>query len=348
MIDSGSLKGVFTMRKTISLMLCFLLALSLLSACGESDNDNFNLDTFGSAEVSQQEDDPEPEASPATVTDTETTPAVSSGVYVPELEEEQSPAVTQMVEKDESGTSATPAPTSKPISNSTDSGSSGGSSTPAPSTKPTTTPGGGTKPSDSDSGSSGGSGGSSGGSATPASAVEKAAEEKSLPDQTDGTVQYALADIDGDGSSELLVRYPSSTGTREVICTYDADGNLTVTGNGLYGGTYYDNGSVVTGASDPQGYSSGVLSPYSIYVNDGGNYYKSVTVAGWNSELSSTEDGENTFPDYIDEDGNGHVYMIYGAGGDGAEIVDDAEYFSWYAAIMGDAQPVSISYTTVG
>ena len=165
---------------------------------------------------------------------------------------------------------------------------------------------------------------------------------------------FAVCDVNGDGSDELITVLNNAPTAGQVEQVYDADGNLLLAEYPLI--TYYDNGYAVAGWSHNQGRAGDKLWPYTLYQTSGsgGNrrYVRAASVDGWDCSLGenflSSNDTRIPFPHDVDQDGDGFVYYIITEEGGYApeygQPVDYAGWAEWAAAYLGGnvVEPVYI------
>ncbi|MCD8097157.1 MAG: M56 family metallopeptidase [Lachnospiraceae bacterium] len=159
---------------------------------------------------------------------------------------------------------------------------------------------------------------------------------------------FAIADVDGDGAEELLLDWEDSTmaGMEKLIFGYDGD-EIYVEFAAFPSLRIYDNGIIEADWSHNQGFS-GRFWPYHVYLYDAETdaYQFSCGVEAWDREVSQ-ENGLGTFPEDIDEDGDGLVYCITTDEVDPyADItwIDGGAYEGWHDSCVGDAKELSFSW----
>ncbi len=153
--------------------------------------------------------------------------------------------------------------------------------------------------------------------------------------------QFALFDLDGDGTDELIMRWEETctAGMVEAIFGKQPDGSVCRKGTlGVYA-DYYSNGIVLSEAYHNQGLA-GRLQPYTVLrLNRGtGEYDYYAYVDAWDSQLSWTDGSGNDFPADVDRSGAGIVYYISeGLGGSPGAPMDQADYNAWRDQLLAGA-----------
>lgn len=107
----------------------------------------------------------------------------------------------------------------------------------------------------------------------------------------------------------------------------------------------YDNGLIRVLANHDQSLGTGIVGywPYSFRTyNHSNDTYNEGTgyLFAWNKKLHPKDYNGREFPDYLDKDGNGALYLIPGRD----EYVDDAEYREWEQSYLQGAEELNITY----
>ena len=161
--------------------------------------------------------------------------------------------------------------------------------------------------------------------------------------------EFAICDVDQDGSQELLITYTTTDEAGKTEFIYDFVSALdTVREEFLEYPllTFYDNGYIEAGWSQSQGLSGADFQPYTLYQYDSGSdtYVAAAQVDAWERSVSETDEEGNGFPEEIDAGGAGIVYYITPDGEEPGEPVDQAEYEAWTASWRGEAREMEIPW----
>ena len=181
-------------------------------------------------------------------------------------------------------------------------------------------------------------------------AVTTLRENYLLPDGTEvqhdsidpGENSYAICDIDGDETDELITVWNSAAMAGMQLGVYQYD---------ISTGTYneeitifptvrfYDNGLLLAEWSHNQGKGVDIW-PYSIYRYDQkqDKYIYQGCVDSW-----SIEAGETDYPKEADREGYGSVYMIDYEGYD-KDYYSKSEYDEFYEKLLDGAKEINIDY----
>ena len=161
--------------------------------------------------------------------------------------------------------------------------------------------------------------------------------------------RFALGDIDGDGSVELIVLYitTSTSGHAEIIYDYDAStGGVREQFIEYPGVVHFDNGILKVDASHNHTLSEKVW-PYTLYKYnaDSDSYEVIAQVEAWDKEIRDTDYEENSFPDDVDTDKDQTVYYIMETDEYAHRTpVDGKEYDQWYESYRNGAGTITIPY----
>lgn len=158
--------------------------------------------------------------------------------------------------------------------------------------------------------------------------------------------QFAIADVDGDGAEELLVSISNTymAGMCELVYGYDAAADsLRVEAEAFPGVTYYP-GMMQVMASHNQGHAGDVLWPYTVmtYNEDGDLYEPAFFVDAWSRELSETDFEGNPYPEDIDVDGDGYVYLI--TENDETRTLNRTDFEKWESELFAGKEKISIPW----
>lgn len=164
----------------------------------------------------------------------------------------------------------------------------------------------------------------------------------------------ALEDVDMDGLEELIISIGGTCAADMVLYVYqyqeDTDGfrrELATLPSMQFYSKFYSNGNVITYASHNNGYSGIDVDfwPYYLYCydSDADEYRQEVSVYAWERLYQPEIYGGKAFPDNIDKDENGLVYLLYEEEEGEPEILDDTEYAKWYQKQVGDTEQIDIT-----
>lgn len=163
--------------------------------------------------------------------------------------------------------------------------------------------------------------------------------------------QYAIYDIDRDGSEEVIILYTESSmaGMTARIYDYDADTDETVLELLEFPAlTFYDNGVIKAEWSHNQGLGND-LWPYNLYSYDSetDSYVSQGSVDTWDKWFREEDYDGIPFPDELDTDGDGILYYLNDGSSDGETVtVNQAEYDVWYQSVVGDASELELPWKT--
>ena len=182
-----------------------------------------------------------------------------------------------------------------------------------------------------------------------------------LPDGTDlsydGVLDlsdnsFAICDVDQDGQEELIIIWESTYTVRQSVIVYGYDSETETVRAELWQyplQTFYDNGIVEVGLSHNQGLAREMPDnmdfwPYFLYQYDkvSDTYMEIALVDAWNKAFMETDYNGNAFPDDIDVDGDGVVYMITNEGYE--RTVDGEAYQTWRDSFIGGASAMEIPF----
>ncbi|WP_044976752.1 dockerin type I domain-containing protein [Ruminococcus sp. HUN007] len=148
-------------------------------------------------------------------------------------------------------------------------------------------------------------------------------------------VQFAIDDINGDGTEDLLIHDK----LHKIVHVADTDKNEV----GEFAGTvaFYPDGTAARILTSTRKLTSSFV-PYEVYkYNKDTNKYESVgTVDAWEKSAKPKDASGNPFPDDIDKSGKGIVYYL-----DGSDTpVDKSEYEAWRSKQLPALGQMTLSY----
>lgn len=161
--------------------------------------------------------------------------------------------------------------------------------------------------------------------------------------------RFAVYDIDGDGSEELIVQYTTDcmAAKEERIYDYDSGAGAVVRKFQEFPSiAYFDNGMLQAGWSHNQGLAGEALWPYTLYQYDPetDSYEQVAMVDAWDRSWSETNSNGDPFPEEADVSGSGVVYYIITGEEDVAAPVDVTEYEQWRDSWQGGAAEIEVPY----
>ncbi len=160
--------------------------------------------------------------------------------------------------------------------------------------------------------------------------------------------RFAYQDVDGDGKEELVLSFSvcSIAEMTLYVCGFDGE-TVTQELTEFPAVIFYPGGVAVAELSYNQGLAGDDMWPCNVYTydKDTGVYGQSVTVDGWDRTLGETNYNGESFPEHIDLDGNGYVYLISRDGV--TRYLDDGDYETWREAQGLAAEPIEVTYYPV-
>jgi hypothetical protein len=162
---------------------------------------------------------------------------------------------------------------------------------------------------------------------------------------------FALFDVDGDGAAELIYQNDDSTmaGMMTSIFSFDSStGKLYLELSGFAAMIFYDNGVIQVEASHNHGLSGrDDFWPFTLYQYDsGGDGYLMIgSVDAWDKDTFPADHEGSPFPDEIDQDGDGTIYLIaYGGQEVTTTPLDGPEYERWLKDYTAGAAELDIPW----
>lgn len=158
--------------------------------------------------------------------------------------------------------------------------------------------------------------------------------------------QFAIVDVDGDGEKELLVSVSNTymAGMCELVYGYDAETDSVKLEAEAFPGVTYYSGMMKVLSSHNQGHAGDVLWPYSVMTYDPteDSYKLAYYVDAWSRELSETDYEGNPYPEDIDTDRDGYVYLI--TENDQQRILNRTDFEKWEAELFAGKEPLNIPW----
>lgn len=162
---------------------------------------------------------------------------------------------------------------------------------------------------------------------------------------------FALFDVDGDGAAELIYQNDDSTmaGMMTSIFSFDSStGKLYLELSGFAAMIFYDNGVIQVEASHNHGLSGREnFWPFTLYQYDsGGDGYLMIgSVDAWDKDTFPADHEGSPFPDEIDQDGDGTIYLVTCGGQEVTTTpLDGPEYESWLKDYTAGAAELDIPW----
>ena len=159
---------------------------------------------------------------------------------------------------------------------------------------------------------------------------------------------FALCDVDGDGQEELILHMMATIVAWQTEAVYRYDPETGALAEELIeypAVTYYANGYAVAQWSHNQGLSDDDFWPYNLYAYsaDTQTYELIASVDAW-AKARSLQHWEFDFPypDQIDAEGAGSVYLVTPRGG-GTDVLSQTDYHAWLAA-FDLTEPIAVAY----
>lgn len=150
--------------------------------------------------------------------------------------------------------------------------------------------------------------------------------------------KFAIYDVDGDSSQELIIQYSTTSIAGNTCAIYDYDEATDSVKEELLeyiSVSVQDNGYLIADASHAHGLGSGgILWPYTLYWYEPATdtYEQVARVDTWEKQYYPQDFDGNPFPDAVDQDGDGVVYLLYFPDTQAPQILDEAAFREWESA----------------
>lgn len=159
--------------------------------------------------------------------------------------------------------------------------------------------------------------------------------------------QFAICDVNGDGMDELIVHFttaPMAGNTETVYGFQKEDGTLRELLTASPSLTYYANGLIKEDWSHGSELAGEGYWPYTLYQYDAaeGCYQEIAQVNMWSKAVDTVDFKGDPYPDDIDAEGAGTVFILSRQGK--VETISQSDYEEWLASVLGDSEPQEIPY----
>lgn len=162
--------------------------------------------------------------------------------------------------------------------------------------------------------------------------------------------EFALADVNGDGETELVLVcggeiYASNVGYVYGFNEDTGEAEELLSEFPLF--TFYPGGYLEVGLSHNHGLApAGDLWPYTLYkyTPETGVYSYAASVDSWQKDAFPEDYAGTPFPDDVDMDGDGIVYLVSTDSGEAWEPMDLADYLSWRESLLGNDAAMGFGY----
>lgn len=163
-----------------------------------------------------------------------------------------------------------------------------------------------------------------------------------------GKVDFAIRDVDGDGTEELILQFADMSiyMYHTNVYGYNAEsGELVEEFWGTAPGCqFYDNGAARCDALHQGNGLAGRIWPYDVskYDEETGKYQYIASVDAYDLEIMEEVGAQELYPAEIDAEGAGFVYFVNC--GEEKTTMSQSEYDAWYDGIFGGARLITIDY----
>jgi hypothetical protein len=188
-------------------------------------------------------------------------------------------------------------------------------------------------------------------------ALQQIAFEHVYPDGTDtgfdnayGFIednQFAICDVNGDGADELLVHFITApmAGNAETVYSFQKeDGTLKKLLTASSNLTYYAGGIIKEDWSHGSELAGEGYWPYTLYQYDAaeGCYQEIAQVNMWSKAVDAVDFKGDPYPDDIDAEGAGTVFILSRQGA--VETISQSDYEKWLASTLDLSSKQDIAY----
>lgn len=188
-------------------------------------------------------------------------------------------------------------------------------------------------------------------------ALQQIAFEHIYPDGTDtgfdstyGSIednQFAIYDVNGDGVDELIVRFttaPMAGNTEKIYEFHKADGTVKPILIASPNLTYYSDGTIKEDWSHGSGLAGEDYWPYTLYrYNVAEESFEEIAqVNMWSKAVDTVDFKGDTYPDDIDAEGAGTVFILTHQGI--VETISKTEYEKWLSDTVNVSAEIDIPY----
>ena len=160
---------------------------------------------------------------------------------------------------------------------------------------------------------------------------------------------FAIADVDGDGSEELIISFEglSAAENKMYVFDYNESKGLYCETEFFYKDTRFYRDCAIVNSAKNQG-PTGELWPYAVYkYNSEDDGYSFVCyVDAYDSKYFDLFPGW-VFPQEYDLDNDGIVYRLHFANTDDIKTLDNAEYVKWRESIVDESTKKDLEFIKI-
>lgn len=157
---------------------------------------------------------------------------------------------------------------------------------------------------------------------------------------------FAICDVDGDGKEELLVRIVNTytAGMVEVIYGFNEETGGLYCELAVFPALTFYPGIIKGSCAHNQGLAGDALWPYFVYTYDAANdcYKDAAAVDAWSKAVAEKDWAGTPFPDDVDTDHTGVVYLILE--GRDTRTLSYSDYLAWEAPIFAGLEEIEIPW----